>query len=724
MAPGLFSRRSYDADASAYAAVPTSTSPQQHPTTSTTTTPTSAIEPFSDEEEEEAGGERDMEVLREEEEREKLLSGGQGLFGSIGRKVGNGSIKIGKKVRGVGRRKGVREVVAMMGGKRLGMEEGGEFGIGGGSDTSDSEIEEDDLLAEKLAYERKPRKPNGRSMLLVTSILLTFLMLLIFASLSLSTRSAYPINPRPATLSNGTHSFRPTTLLISLDGFRADFLSRHLTPTLSAFVASGLSPRFMTPSFPSVTFPNHWTLVTGLYPESHGIVGNSFFDPATGKEFYYTDPARSHSVSWWGGEPIWATAEKQGVKTAVHMWPGSEAADGWGITYLDRYNGSEVLPRKTSRILEFLDKELVDRPQLIAAYVPNIDSVGHKFGPNTTQTDDVIRAVDDMFAELLKGLDARNITELINIVVVSDHGMASTSNDRLIYIDDIIDMSQISHTDGWPLYGLRPAPHVNLTALHDTLKAEVAANAAKGDSHWDVFLRDGDMPERWHFSNNARIAPLWIVPETGYAIVTRSEFDVSKAAPGQKYSPAGLHGYDNTHPLMRAVFIARGPAFSHLHGSGGAWRLDEHDGGGGGGDAAVHAGVVEPFANVEVYRMLCDTLGLKEPAAGTNATLAGVDGLRIVIDDGEEEEKKEGGSSEPKLPLPVTKTQTTAAATAAPTPTQLPTDSTADEDSEANKQAMDWLEYVKMKAEKLKDALDKWWEGVWVDGTSDISVSG
>jgi hypothetical protein len=146
MAPGLFSRRSYDADAPAYAAVRGSTSPRAPAHSDSDVT----------EDEEEAGGERDMEVLREEEEREKLLSGGQGLFGSIGRKVGNGSIKIGKKVRGMGRRKGVREVVAMMGGKRLGMEEGGEFGIGTGSDTgSDSEIEEDELLAEKLAYERK-----------------------------------------------------------------------------------------------------------------------------------------------------------------------------------------------------------------------------------------------------------------------------------------------------------------------------------------------------------------------------------------------------------------------------------------------------------------------------------------------------------------------------------------------------------------------------------------
>lgn len=148
MAParGLFSRRSYDADASAYTSVPTSTSPRPHDGPD--------VDSDSDVEADRGGLDGDMDVLREEEEREKLLSGGDGLFGSIGRKVGNGSIKIGKKVKGMARRKNVSEVVEMMGGKRLGMEEGGEFGIGDGSD-SESELEEDGLLAEKLAFERK-----------------------------------------------------------------------------------------------------------------------------------------------------------------------------------------------------------------------------------------------------------------------------------------------------------------------------------------------------------------------------------------------------------------------------------------------------------------------------------------------------------------------------------------------------------------------------------------
>jgi len=196
--------------------------------------------------------------------------------------------------------------------------------------------------------------------------LLTFLLLLISASLSLSHGHHSRMVPLGITkdtrLSNGTHDFRPTTLLISLDGFRADFLDRALSLALTAMANSGLSPRWLTPAFPSVTFPNHWTIATGLYPESHGIVGNSFWDPALKKEFFYTDSARSIQSEWWGGEPLWVTAERQGVKSAVHMWPGSEANDGWGLSYLDHFNGTESLSKKTARILEWLDLPLSGRP--------------------------------------------------------------------------------------------------------------------------------------------------------------------------------------------------------------------------------------------------------------------------------------------------------------------------------------------------------------------------
>ncbi|KAL8387426.1 hypothetical protein RB595_009911 [Gaeumannomyces hyphopodioides] len=394
-------------------------------------------------------------------------------------------------------------------------------------------------------------------------------------------------------VSNGTALFAPTTIIISLDGFRADFLSRGLTPRMNAFVKEGVSPLYMRPSFPSVTFPNHYTLVTGLYPESHGVVGNTFWDPELKAEFYYTDPTRSLDPKWWGGEPFWATAEKAGIRTAIHMWPGSEAHIlGIEPSFLDRFNGDEKLPKKVDRILEFLDMPGAEvqgvrpeemRPQLIAAYVPNVDSDGHTFGPNSTEIRKTIKDVDNMLDQIFQGLEKRNLTSIVNVIVVSDHGMATTDAARLIQLDDIVDLSKVEHVDGWPLVGLRPRDPADLQNLHDEL-----VQKTKGNPNVDIYLRDVDMPERYHFSRNPRIAPLWVVPKTGWNVVKREEFDLKEAAAKSLvYHPRGLHGYDHEHPLMRAIFIARGPAFPHPPNS-----------------------KVEPFQNIEVYNILCDSVGL------------------------------------------------------------------------------------------------------------------
>ena len=371
-------------------------------------------------------------------------------------------------------------------------------------------------------------------------------------------------------LSNGTSNFAPTTILISLDGFRADFLNRGLTPTLNSFIAEGVSPRYMLPSFPSVTFPNHYTLVTGLYPESHGIVGNSFWDTDLQEEFYYTDPARSMQPKWWAeGEPIWVTAAKQNIMSAIHMWPGSEAHIQIEPAFLDKYNGTEVLSRKVDRILDFIDlpgefdpgaaSVTAPRPRFVAFYVPNVDAHGHLDGPNSTAIRATIHDVDSMLHDLFAGLQKRNLTDVVNIVVVSDHGMATTSVDRLIQLEDLVDVDRMEHIDGWPLYGLRPKDPNELREIYDKLSEEAANNP-----NIDVYLRDENMPERYHFSKNKRIAPLWIIPKTGWAIVKKMDFDIAEAKKtGRIYRPQGLHGYDHEHPLMRAIFVARGPAFPH-----------------------------------------------------------------------------------------------------------------------------------------------------------------
>lgn len=373
-------------------------------------------------------------------------------------------------------------------------------------------------------------------------------------------------------LSNGSALFGPTTILISLDGFRADFLQRDLTPTFNDFIAMGVSPLYMLPSFPSVTFPNHYTMATGLYPESHGIVGNTFWDPEIEEEFYYTHKEHSMQPKWWGGEPLWVTAEKQGAGAAIHMWPGSEAhIANMEVSHIDKYNGKETLENKVRKVMGYLDlpsqenegystlQKSQARPRLIAAYVPVVDSDGHKFGPNSTEIRSTISNVDNMLAQILNGLEERNLTSIVNVVIVSDHGMATTDVTRLVQLEDLVDVEKIQHIDGWPLYGLRPKNADETPRLYQQLKEKT-----KDNPNLEVYLRDMDMPERYHFSNNPRIAPLWIVPKAGWAIVTKDEFDVEKALEnGDVYHPRGLHGYDHEHPLMRAVFAARGPAFPH-----------------------------------------------------------------------------------------------------------------------------------------------------------------
>lgn len=314
---------------------------------------------------------------------------------------------------------------------------------------------------------------------------------------------------------------------------------------------------------------NHYTIATGLYPEAHGVVGNTFWDPALEAEFYYTDPEKSLDPKWWGGEPFWVTAEKQGLRSAIHMWPGSEAHIlGTEPSFLDKFNGKEKLHKKTARILEFLDKPGFEdpnanvedtRPQVIAAYVPNVDASGHKNGPNSTETKAAISAVDTMLDGIFTGLEARNLTDIVNVIIVSDHGMATTDVSRMLQVDDLIDIEKVVHLDGWPLVGVRPKDPKDVPLLH----AQALENT-KDNPNVEIYLKDKDMPERYHFSNNDRIAPLWIVPKTGWAIVPKSEFDIQDARANKKqYHPRGLHGYDHEHPLMRAIFIARGPAFPH-----------------------------------------------------------------------------------------------------------------------------------------------------------------
>ncbi|TLS22244.1 uncharacterized protein PpBr36_09774 [Pyricularia pennisetigena] len=576
------------------------------------------------------------------------------------------------------------------------MEEGG---MKEGSETGDSSEREDseevDRLRMKFLEEPKRRRWSCCQWTLIHTIIAAIFALLALGAWKLSMKDKS--HKQQQYTSNGTALFAPTTIIISLDGFRADFLNRGLTPRLNAFVKEGVSPLYMLPSFPSVTFPNHYTLVTGLYPESHGVVGNTFYDPALKTDFYYTDPGRSLDPKWWGGEPFWATAEKAGIRTAIHMWPGSEAHIlGIEPSFLDKYDGKEKLSGKVSRILELLDKpgmedEKADpkdmRPQLIAAYVPNVDADGHTYGPNSTEIRKTIQEVDGMMDDIFKGLEQRNLTGLVNVIVVSDHGMATTDRTRLLQLDDLVDLSKVEHIDGWPLVGLRPRNPEDLQSLYDEL-----VRNTKDNPNVDIYLKDLNMPKRYHFSNNDRIAPLWVVPKTGWNVVQREEFDLQEAkAKDLAYHPRGLHGYDNEHPLMRAIFIARGPAFPHAPNS-----------------------KLEPFQNIEVYNILCDSVGLEPvPNNGT---------LRLPF--------KPIGLHSPESPIPDVADPVTSSTATEKTPTQSvgvdhvpePTQTESPGSNNGGGDGKDGASRPKTAKEKLED-LWKWFTETTLRASSPIHYS-
>ncbi|KAF2675277.1 Phosphodiest-domain-containing protein [Microthyrium microscopicum] len=570
---------------------------------------------------------------------------------------------------------------------------------------SRSSSETDDLRPLKEArMVDEPRAKSKLARVLVHVGIIVFLLSILYGAYAATRNLRATKESAVKLVSNGTSLFAPTTLLISLDGFRADFLQRGLSPTLNAFVREGVSSLYMLPPFPSVTFVSHYTMATGLYPELHGIVGNSFWDPAMKDTFSYTDP-KALKPEWWGGEPFWVTAEKQGIKTAIHMFPGSEAHIGnVDLAYVDKFNQTEALDNKVSRVLGWLDlpgpksvETIKDapRPQLIVAYVPDVDADGHAFGPNSTEVRDSIVKADDMLTKIFDGLKDRNLTDIVNVIIVSDHGMATTSVDRLIQLDDLVDMDKIEHTDGWPLYGLRPKKDADIEPIYHQLKAHAEENP-----YIEVYHKDKDMPAEYHFSNNPRIAPIWVVPQTGWAIVKKDEFNVEQAKnEGIVYSPRGLHGYDFRHPLMRAIFVARGPAFPH----------------------APHSRI-EAFPNINVYNIVCDSIGLK-PVPNNGTVRLPLKPLGLHSDphaptlEVPEDLPEKGPGSVPTAPVSakssaISPTQSpTESPTQPPVPSPVVPEPKKDEDTKETEKPKSIWDWLKDSWDELKDKVEGIFKG-------------
>lgn len=367
-----------------------------------------------------------------------------------------------------------------------------------------------------------------------------------FVAASLAVAAAFAVAscagaPQPALTSPIVEQAAQTTrpdlvILVSIDGFSPDYLGKGQTPVLDGLVADGaFGP--MRPSFPSVTFPNHYTLVTGLHPDHHGVVGNRFTDTQLGA---FT-MASKESGFWDQGEPIWVTAEKAGVRTGTMFWPGSEV-EIHGVRPSQWAPFDQGMPgdARVDRLLSWLDLPVDQRPKLETLYFDIVDTAGHRNGPDAPETRAAAASVDASMARLIEGLKARGLYDRTMLVVVSDHGMAATSPDRVVWIDDIIDPAALKIGYGGAVLTADPAPG---------REAEVQQKLVGRHPHMECWNK-ADVPARLVYGSNPRVAQIVCLVETGWLTATRDR-PVTRAG--------GAHGYDNQAPEMAAIFIAHGP---------------------------------------------------------------------------------------------------------------------------------------------------------------------
>lgn len=362
----------------------------------------------------------------------------------------------------------------------------------------------------------------------------------VVVALALSACAAMPDISMPRWGGAGDRRPAPTVILISIDGYRADYLHRGQSPTLEALAAEGASGP-MRPSFPSVTFPNHYTLVTGLHPDHHGIVGNNMIDAELGRFALGRAEAVTDRRWWDAGEPIWVTAENAGVRTGTMFWPGSEAAiRGVRPSHWTVFDQSMPGDARVDRVLDWMDLPPDRRPRLATLYFDIVDTAGHRHGPDAEETRQAVASVDASIARLIDGLKVRGLYDNTVLMVVSDHGMAATAPERALYLDDLIDISAVEIIYSGAVAFLNP---------RGGRRGEVEAGLVGRHAGAECW-RKADIPPRFVLGSHPRVSQIVCAADVGWLIATR-ERPVNRNG--------GAHGYDNRSPEMAAIFIAHGP---------------------------------------------------------------------------------------------------------------------------------------------------------------------
>jgi predicted AlkP superfamily pyrophosphatase or phosphodiesterase len=338
---------------------------------------------------------------------------------------------------------------------------------------------------------------------------------------------------------------QPKVLLISVDGFINDYVERNETPNLDRFINSGVVAEYMIPAFPTKTFPNHWTLVTGLYVENHGIISNSFYDYELEARFSYGPQGTPNDERWWGGEPIWVTAEKQGLTAATFFWPGSEATiNGVQSTKWVQYDGGVPDSTRIDSLVAWMDPAGEVQADFGTLYFSEVDSRGHAFGKNSPEVDKAVADIDGLLGYLHKKIKDVGLDESLNIILLSDHGMSDLSEEQVIFLEELINLNDVEVMDWTPVGMIKPK---------EGKTDDVYRALKENEENYTVYLKE-DMPERYHFKNHYRIPEIIMIADPGYTITNRSFFE-------SRGLLAAQHGFDNTSTDMRTFFAANGPAF-------------------------------------------------------------------------------------------------------------------------------------------------------------------
>lgn len=365
------------------------------------------------------------------------------------------------------------------------------------------------------------------------------------------------------------HDENNPLLLISFDGFMNEYLERNETPNFDNLIRNGVKAEYMVPIFPTKTFPNHYTIATGLYAENHGIIANSFYDPKLDANFSYGPVDTPNDERWWGGEPVWITAEKQGLTTASFFWQGSGADfNGVQSTKWMEYDGSIPDKARIDSMMTWMDPNGAVQADFGSLYFSFIDEIGHDYGPNSAEIDSAVQRADSLLGYLMDEMEKYELAGQLNLIITSDHGMAELSPERVIFLDDMINLEDVEIIDWTPVALIQPEKD-DIDSIYTALK--------KNEKHYRVFLKE-NIPGHFHFSDHYRIPEIVMIANVGYTITTRDYFKEDELK-------AGAHGFDYRRPEMRTIFIANGPDF-------------------------VSGEISPPFQSVHIYEMMCKILGI------------------------------------------------------------------------------------------------------------------